>query len=90
LTVLEPLEEGGVGVPVISGAVGVGVGVGVGLGVGVGVGVGVGAVPTLAVCPVNARLFKSTLTLLEEEPEFAVMISNLPSPFTSPKVTELG
>jgi hypothetical protein len=94
LTVLEPLEEGGVGVPVINGAVGVGVGegvgVGVGLGVGVGVGVGVGAVPTLAVCPVKARLFKSTLALDEPKIAFAVMMSSLPSAFTSPKLTEEG
>ena len=50
----------------------------------------VGATATVAVFPVKARLFKSTLALLEEEPEFAVMISNLPSPFTSPKATEVG
>ena len=43
-------------------------------------------VSTVAVCPLNARLFNSTLPL---EP-FAVIISSLPSPFTSPKVTERG
>ena len=43
---------------------------------------------TLAVCPVKAMLFNSTLALLEVE--FAVRISSLPSPFTSPKVTEFG
>ena len=34
-------------------------------------------------------VFKSTLTLLEVPP-FAVMMSSMPSRFTSPKVTELG
>ena len=48
----------------------------------------VGGAVTVAVCPVKARLFKSTLALLE--PEFAVMISSLPSRFTSPKATERG
>ena len=46
----------------------------------------VGAAATVAVCPVKARLFKSTLTLLE--PKFDVMMSSLLSPFTSPTVTE--
>ena len=44
--------------------------------------------PTLAVCPVKARLFKRTLVL--SELRFAVMISSLPSPLISPKVTEFG
>ena len=43
---------------------------------------------TFAVCPVKAMLFKSTLALLE--PLFAVMRSSLPSPFTSPSLTEFG
>ena len=73
---LVPLVEGGGGVPVINGAE------------GVGVGVGVGVEPTFAVCPVNARLFNSTLEF--EELIFAVMMSSRPSPFTSPKVTEFG
>ena len=46
----------------------------------------VGAI--FAVCPVKAMLFKSTLALLDTL--FAVMMSSLPSPFTSPKVTEVG
>ena len=33
-------------------------------------------------------LLKRTLAL--EEPLFAVMMSRFPSPFTSPKVTEIG
>ena len=50
----------------------------------------VGAAPseTVAVWPVKLMLFKSTLTLLEII--FAVLISSLPSPLTSPKVTETG
>ena len=48
----------------------------------------VGGATTVAVCPVKAMLFKSTPALFELE--FAVRISSLPSPFTSPKVTEFG
>ena len=48
----------------------------------------VGAVATVAVCPVKAMLFKNTPALFDRE--FAVMISSLPSPFTSPKATEFG
>jgi len=49
----------------------------------------VGAAGTTdTVCPVKARLFKSTLALLE--PKFPVMISSLPSRFTSPRVTATG
>ena len=48
----------------------------------------VGTETTFAVCPVKARLFKSTLALLEVE--FAVTMSSLPSAFTSPKVTSYG
>ena len=33
---------------------------------------------------------KSTLALLELDPKFAVVMSSMPSPFTSPKVTERG
>ena len=50
--------------------------------------VGAATFETFAVCPVKAMLFKSTLALLE--PLFAVMRSSLPSPFTSPSVTEFG
>ena len=45
-------------------------------------------VSMVAVCPVKARLSKRTLTLAEKR--FAVMMSSLPSPFTSPKATERG
>ena len=49
--------------------------------------VSVGAIAsTLAVCPVKARLFNSTLALLLLIS--AVIMSNLPSPFTSPKAPE--
>ena len=48
----------------------------------------VGGATTVAVCPVKAMLFKSTPALLK--PIFAVMMSSLPSRFTSPKVTERG
>ena len=50
--------------------------------------VGAAGATTVAVCPVKARLFKSTLAVLPNR--FAVMISRLPSPFTSPSVTENG
>ena len=43
---------------------------------------------TVAVCPVKAMLFKSTLVL--PELKFAVVISSLPSPFRSPKATAIG
>ena len=46
----------------------------------------VGAI--FAVCPMKAMLFKSTPAL--SAPLFAVMMSSLPSPFTSPKVTVVG
>ena len=45
---------------------------------------------TVAVCPVKAMLFKSTLTLETLETLFAVIMSSLPSPFTSPKFTPRG
>ena len=48
----------------------------------------VGGAATVADCPVKAMLFKSTLALAELL--FAVMMSSLPSPFTSPKVTPNG
>ena len=50
--------------------------------------VGAATFETLNVCPVKARLFKSTLAL--ELPIFAVIMSSLPSPFTSPKVEAIG
>ena len=50
--------------------------------------VGAAGAVTFAVCPVKAMLFKSTLALAE--PKLAVMMSSLPSPFTSPKVTDIG
>ena len=43
---------------------------------------------TVAVCPVKAMLFKSTLALADEK--FAVMRSSLPSLLISPKLTEDG
>jgi hypothetical protein len=43
---------------------------------------------TVAVCPVKGMLFKSTLAF--PELKFAVVMSSLPSPFTSPKATESG
>ena len=50
--------------------------------------VGAGVTATEAVCPVNAMLFKSTLEVLSKV--FAVMMSSLPSLFTSPKVKKYG
>ena len=49
---------------------------------------GVTVAEIVAVCPVKARLFNSTLAVLD--PLFAVMMSSLPSPFTSPMETEFG
>ena len=43
---------------------------------------------TVAVCPVKAMLFQSTLAF--PEMKFAVVISSLPSPFRSPKATAIG
>jgi hypothetical protein len=50
--------------------------------------VGAATLETFAVCPVKAMLFNSTLASLEVV--FAVMMSSLLSPFTSPKLTENG
>jgi len=47
-----------------------------------------GMASTVAIYPVKATLFKSTLAF--PEPEFAVVMSSLPSPFRSPKATAIG